>query len=293
MHLRDQWLNPSRALRSVVMAVSFALVAVLGLLHAQLGRDFSLSVFYLLPIFLVAWFAGRSAGLLIAVPSALVWFVADSLTPSAAHPLAPYWNAGVTFAFFVVGTFVVWVLKQAFEKERHLARTDALTGVANSRSFLELAQCDILRAQRYDHPLTLAYMDIDNFKTVNDHCGHLAGDALLCEVVQALRETLRQTDVIARVGGDEFALLLPETGFAAAQVVSRKLQDRLQEFVRVNNWPITFSIGMVTCQHPAQHSYDDLIQRADELMYQAKNDGKNQTRHEVVPGDADELRQPA
>jgi diguanylate cyclase (GGDEF)-like protein len=275
-----------------MMAVSFLLVAGLGAAHAWLGRDVSLSVFGLAPVFLVSWFAGRSAGLMIAFPSALLWFVADSLTPSAGHPLVPVWNALVEFAFFVVGTVLVSALKQAFEQEKTLARTDPLTGVANSRSFFEIAERERQRARRYNHAMTIAYLDVDNFKAVNDRHGHFAGDSLLVDLVAVMQSVLRQTDVVARLGGDEFALLLPETGSAAAQVVSRKVQQQLDDFVKRESWPITFSIGVVTTLQPPD-SFEVLLQRADDLMYEAKKSGKNQLRHEILDPSASEVKQPA
>ncbi len=130
------------------------------------------------------------------------------------------------------------------------------------------------RFRRYEHPFTLAYIDLDNFKTVNDQFGHAAGDQVLLTVVNSLKNTMRSTDTIARLGGDEFALLLPETNQDAACVAFTKFQTGLPEQMRQNNWPVTFSIGALTCQ-TNMDSPDELVKMADELMYSAKHNGKN------------------
>lgn len=165
-------------------------------------------------------------------------------------------------------------LHTAIERERALAHTDALTGAANRRFFVDMVQREIERARRYAHVFCLAYVDLDNFKTVNDRWGHSSGDDLLRSVVQAMSSHLRATDLLARLGGDEFALLLPETGAEGALTTLRKMRDSVAETMTPRGWPVTLSVGVLTCrQVPA--TIDDLVRAADELMYRAKRSGKD------------------
>jgi len=155
-----------------------------------------------------------------------------------------------------------------------MARTDYLTSVLSSRFFYDLLQTEINRSKRYKNPFTIAYIDLDNFKTVNDELGHSIGDQVLCFVVNRVRKNLREIDVIARLGGDEFALLMPETKQESAQVVLSKLQHDILSGMQQNNWPVTLSIGVLTCIN-APHTTDETIKIVDDLMYSVKRGSKN------------------
>ena len=204
------------------------LALALGCIDYLTGPDLSFVIFYLLPVFLVAWYADRAAGFAVALLSGIAWFGADVLTmPPGVHPLVTSWNVAAKIGFFLIVNHMVSSLRRGLERERQMARRDHLTGVANSRHFAEIASQEIRRAGRYQHPFTLAYLDIDDFKSVNDTEGHSAGDALLVAVASSIRDAIRSTDAIARLGGDEFAVLLPETGFEASAVVIGKISENL------------------------------------------------------------------
>ncbi len=176
----------------------------------------------------------------------------------------------------------VGILKSTVEEEKELARTDPLTGLMNARAFREMAEAEIIRTRRYHHPFSVAYMDIDDFKTVNDHFGHSIGDALLRLVAKTMKSNSRAVDVICRLGGDEFIILFPETGPEPALLACRKLHERLRDAVQHNDWSATFSIGAITFLQPPSAA-DEMITLADGLMYAAKKSGKNRIRHEVYP----------
>lgn len=265
-----------------IIGAGIALVACLGVVDYVLGPDISFIVFYLIPVFIVTWFAGEVAGIIVSLLSGLGWFTADVLNSSAlTHPAVPYINLVTKLWFFLIVSHMMSSLRNALDRERDMARTDYLTKVANSRYFAELAQAEINRAGRYEHPFTIAYLDIDNFKSVNDAWGHSAGDELLALMARIMRENIRSTDVVARMGGDEFALLLPETDFQAAEVVIRKVHQGLQAATDRKGWPVTFSIGVVTFVTPPD-SVDSMIQAADGYMYAVKHGGKNRVMHEQV-----------
>ncbi len=172
-------------------------------------------------------------------------------------------------------------LQEALAKEKELARVDPLTHVWNRRAFFEQAEIEISRAWRYSRPLCVAYLDIDNFKQVNDTLGHSTGDVLLVTLASTLRAELRASDLIARMGGDEFAVLLPEIDAASAELVLKKVQKSLLETVEQNGWNVTFSIGAASFAKPPG-SLEAMIRVADEAMYAVKAHGKNDVAMVVV-----------
>jgi len=264
--------------------VGFALIGGVGILDFLTGYEFTFSLFYLIPVSLITWFTSRRLGILASLVSALVWFISDvAAGHSYSHPAFYAWNTFMGFCFFVIVSLLLSTLRRTLEHERELAHTDYLTGAENSRSFFDLAQMEVDRTQRYKHPFTLAYIDLDNFKIVNDQFGHSVGDQVLRTVVSSTRKYLRKTDVVSRLGGDEFALLLPETNQESARIALSKIQSDLLEEMRQGHWPITFSIGVLTCM-AAPHTIDELLSLADELMYSVKRNGKNAIKYSSYAG---------
>jgi diguanylate cyclase (GGDEF)-like protein len=173
--------------------------------------------------------------------------------------------------------------KKALEKERKLARTDDLTGIANKRAFHESVSAEIRRSARYQHTFTIAFLDVDDFKKVNDQHGHGVGDSVLKAISESIRTSLRSEDVVARLGGDEFAILLPETGKEAAQAALRNVQDNLAAAMRERGIPVTLSVGAVTCIDP-KCEVDELIRVADGQMYSAKFSRKGSASFVMLEG---------
>lgn len=264
--------------------VGVVLVFGLGFIDVLTGYELAFSLFYLLPITLVTWFAGGRIGIVISVVSALSWLVADVISGHPySHPSIKYWNSTIRVSFFFIVTFLLSALRNAHEHEKEQNRYDNLTQAVNARFFSELLQIEIFRSQRNKQPFSVVYVDLDNFKSVNDNFGHSVGDMVLSTIVKHAKSQLRKVDVIARLGGDEFAFLLPETDHAEAQVAVSKIQISLLGLMVRNNWPVTFSIGVVTCINSAQ-TPDELIKQADDLMYSVKNNGKNSIIYAVYKG---------
>ena len=275
----DAWL--SRLPAAALVIVGLVMVAGLGWMDLVTGPELTPLVFYLAPVVLVAWYAGRWPGAIIACAGGLAWMLADAVTRGEySHWSIPYWNALLRLAALLLVSEALARLRLAHGRERELARSDALTGAPNARAFYEVAGAEIARARRYAHAFSVAYLDLDDFKLVNDRLGHLAGDAVLRSVARALSGVLRASDVVARLGGDEFVVLLPEAGAAPARLATEKLRGALADVVPAHGWRMTASIGVATFLVPPE-SVDELLAAVDGLMYRAKQGGKNGVVHET------------
>lgn len=262
--------------RSVSLTAGIIGVALVAAADYLTGDEGAFGLFYLLPVTFVVWFVGERAGIGISCVSALAWHIANNA--AFANPLILYWNSATRLGFFIVVAFLLSRLKNALERESALSRTDFLTGAFNSRAFSEVGMAEILRARRHGRPFTVVYIDLDNFKTVNDTLGHSVGDTLLRQVVDTLKRNVRATDLVARLGGDEFAVLLPETNGDSAKALVSKLREYLLSEMQKDGWPVTFSVGVLTYVSPPGN-VDEMIRVADVLMYEVKKNGKNAIRH--------------
>jgi diguanylate cyclase (GGDEF)-like protein len=271
--------NLERQNKPPLVFIGFVLIGVIGLIDYATGAEFAFSVFYMLPISLVTWATDQRSGLLASITSAAIWFAADITTAhSYSSPFIPIWNSLIRLAFFVIITLLLSSLKRSLE----LSHTDFLTSAGNARFFYEIAQMEINRLERTRRPFTVAYIDLDNFKSVNDQFGHAAGDQVLIALVSAIRNMVRKTDLVARLGGDEFAILFPETDQESARVIFNKVQDSFLKVMRQKGWPVTFSVGLLTCLTTPDTS-QELVRVADRLMYTAKADGKNTVKYAAYP----------
>lgn len=264
--------------RGLIITIGLALVLLVGITEYLIGHGISISIVFLIPVSLIAWYAGRGAGLFIACISATIWLVNDVIAENAySHTYVPLWNAVVRFGFFII---VVYLL-DAFKQEKSSAREDYLTGLGNRRYFYELADNEIMRSRRYHHPLTIAYIDVDEFKFVNDRFGHAEGDDLLKAITRVIIGSIRATDIAARLGGDEFAVLLPESNAEAAMIFFDKLHRRLSKVAQKKAWAVSFSIGVATfIKTPG--SSDEMIRIVDRIMYDVKDSGKNLVKYKVL-----------
>ena len=212
--------------RIAVLFVGLALIAAIFWINCLTGPKVLLNVFYLLPVMLIVWLTGSTAYGLLAV-----------LTTFLAGPLGAYldgyrlsslllatWNAGMRTAVFCIVVLLLTGMRKLVARLNEQSRTDELTGVANRRAFQEVAELEIERSRRYHHKLSLAYLDIDGFKAVNDRSGHAHGDRVLIALASIACATARSVDMVARIGGDEFVILMPETGGDAALPLAERLR---------------------------------------------------------------------
>lgn len=168
-------------------------------------------------------------------------------------------------------------LKLMEQKLRKLATTDYLTNIANRRAWFDRAEQELLRFQRYGHPCSILCLDLDHFKQVNDRYGHQVGDEILIDFTHRSQQCIRDLDYMGRIGGEEFAVLLPETDVRQAEKVAAKIQDTIRKsYVTKQGAEIlyTVSIGITQfCQEDA--TFDQALSRADKALYAAKKAGRN------------------
>ena len=265
-------------------AFALAGVLLLGWLDFVTGFEVSFALFYLLPVAFAAWRLGRAAGWTVSLASAGAWMVSNRLAGELhSSALITLWNMGTRLGFFLSATELLVRLRRAFQELRELTRRDFLTGALNARGFFEAAEAECERLRRHRRPLTLAYLDLDGFKQVNDRHGHEVGDRVLLAVATTIREGTRRVDTLARLGGDEFALLLPETDGERARRFLDRLRGALRESMGRAGWPVTVSVGAITCEGEPP-GVDELVRRADDLMYEVKAAGKDAIRFGTCGG---------
>jgi diguanylate cyclase (GGDEF)-like protein len=213
-------------------------------------------------------------GIMSLVVDAWLGHVTTEIHADASLPVS-VWNACMRLWLFFPVVYLAANLRRHLDRERRFARLDPLTGIHNGRAFSEEAERFLALAKRKEQPVTVVFIDLDDFKKVNDAHGHSGGDRILCAVAQTLLKCTRPYDLVARLGGDEFCVLLPDTGAAAARGFMSQASERLEREAAQGNWQVSFSVGVATFRIPPM-TVDIALGAADELMYQAKRAGKRQ-----------------
>jgi len=190
---------------------------------------------------------------------------------------------GVVYSTAVVFALLGHLLGSSFDEVRRLSITDPLTGLFNRRHFGRRLSEETKRAQRYGHAASVLYVDIDRLKTINDDFGHKAGDGALVAVSRALLDNVRNIDVVARIGGDEFAVLLPETSAAQASTLSQRVLTEVAWQGDLRASGLTISIGIAELNGATDVEADDLLVAADDALYRAKAAGGGGRHVAVVP----------
>ena len=267
--------------RRAVATISIGLLAAIVLGDLATGFELSLSSLYLVPVALITLGFGMRAGMSMALLAYGSWIGVNSAGALERSVTAyVFWEGGIRFA--TAGAFVILIdkLKRTMEREMRRSRRDPLTRLPNRRAFFEALDDALKRARRYRRSISIAYIDLDNFKQLNDTQGHHAGDRALRAVAATMLHHVRQVDVPARLGGDEFAVAYIETSAAAGLKAVNLLRDRLTEVSERHDWGVTFSIGLASFE-TVPDSVEAMIDAADHLMYEVKQHGKGSIRHQV------------
>lgn len=269
--------------RPGILALGILFVAGIGFAD---WYTVGLSMIFLqaLVVLMASFFAGFAEALTLTVLATAATVLAKAFAiEGGSTTIQIAWSGAMAFSASLVTTIVATNLRKSWQQELRLSRTDPLTGALSLRSFLEIASGEIHKFKRVRKPFTLAYFDIDNFKPVNDQFGHAAGDKLLREVVRTALLSLRSNDFLARMGADEFSILLPETNVDAGYQAVKRIQESLVAEMEKKGWHVTFSIGVVTFLEPPE-DVDKMIKSADELMAGVKRASKNAILHRVYDG---------
>lgn len=274
-----------RQSRPALWTIVAGTLAGLGIIDYFTGTQLVISFFYLIPVSIAGWCLGRNAGGLVAVMSALTWQGTNLLAgEQVSGSFVLVWNTLTRMGIFLVVAALVTQLRVLLDQQTALARRDPLTGVLNRRAFLEAADVEFMKLQRQKRPLTVLFVDVDDLKAVNDTRGHLHGDMLLKGIAENMELQFRGSDVVGRMGGDEYAVLLPEMDMAGAHKVIPRVQGALNSEMTRSGWPVTLSMGVLTC-NAAPRDAAEAIDRADRLMYAAKSRGGNCVEYASFPGE--------
>lgn len=259
----------------VVLGLALAVTALLSVLQVVETAELPLVEFLIVPVAVASWLVHRARyGLCVALAAAAAG-LGVTLAEEASHALGPALLAGAArLVLYLAVVFVFVQMRTIHDKQRKDALTDDLTGVQNARGFRLVAGCEIARAERYGHPVSVLYLDVDDFKTVNDAFGHAAGDRVLAQTGHVLRCSVRIPDTVARLGGDEFVVLMPETDEVDALAAAVRLQAELARVTSPDGSTLHHSCGLATFLDPPA-GVDHLLHEADRLMYKAKAAGKD------------------
>ncbi|HUH03988.1 MAG TPA: GGDEF domain-containing protein [Kofleriaceae bacterium] len=267
--------NPSqRAHHWGYVVLALAIQAGLGWLDYYTGPRLGFSLFYILPIVASGWWLGRHQAAAIALVGAVSWYWAEAYWYGAIG--ASTWNGFTRLAIYVgMGYLVAAVRSQRDELRRMvleqaaLARIDALTGLTNPRGFEERLIEMVAASRRSGEPLGVAFIDLDNFKAVNDHYGHAMGDEILKRIADEVREVSRRHDLVARVGGDELVAACPGADADALEVIAQRVATAVSAVgSTVPDARLGASIGLVHLNDG--EDAQALLARADAAMYEAK-----------------------
>ena len=263
--------------RLAAWSICISAILLLGALRTETDAELAFASFSLLPVLVITWIGGKWNGLFMAFLGAAMWAVADIASERQfSASWIPWANAATRWVTYSLVAILADLVRQQFEREHEHATRDVLTGLQNRRAFLDAGAAEVERSRRYTHPLSVVFLDLDNFKQLNDTKGHDAGDAALRASAKALSDALRSNDRVARFGGDEFAVLLPEIGYDEAVEAGRKISVALNSALR-DFPPVTGSIG-VAWFGEVDRTFAAMLKAADELMYEVKESGKGDIR---------------
>jgi len=266
--------NATRVSTPVAVTLTVAALLIMALVDDAIGTRWPLGLFYYLPIAFGAWRLGRTFGVVAGLLCALAWWAAATLHVSAPHmPFALMWGFISRALSFGVVAALVAEMRELFERERGLARHCHLTGALSGRAFRDLLDAVVVRAARRGHGLALVYLDLDDFKVVNDLHGHGEGDARLRAFAESVMAAIGPDDYLARTGGDEFVILLTGHDGAERHAIDRA-RAAAAAALGAGVTPISASMGAVIVPAGMRADAGDLVRRADAAMYEGKRAGK-------------------
>jgi diguanylate cyclase (GGDEF)-like protein len=253
----------------------------IGILDYVTGTEISFSIFYLIPVALFTWHNDKAAGYFASVVSALTWFMVEYTSKdSYVQEWIIFWNAGVRLLFFLLATHLLLEIKMRHERENSLMRIDEVTGARNTLFFKEELRNVIKLAARHQHSTVLTRLNLNNFDALNNTLGQSEGNRILQTVVMALTLSVRSTDIVGRMSGNEYAVVLPLTDLAGAKKAFSMLQNKINNVFEDKGWPIQWSIGVAVFPD-APANYMDALRNAESVLKQAQQEDAGHVAYEV------------
>jgi diguanylate cyclase (GGDEF)-like protein len=263
-----------RRSRPVLATIACMTSILLGILDYVTGVEIHFLLLYLVPIFIGSWFISKQAGIGLALFTSLIWFVVHALGGhSYSSSWIAYWNLLMRVAAFGVFAITQAHLRAKLVELSHLASRDFLTGLPNGHAFYQLTAKEMDRAFGVE-PMTLVCIDITGFKWINHRFGYPAGDHMMCAIAHTIRQHVPRPDLVGRLGGTNFAVLLPNVGSGVANLILQQVQKALDAERRKYSHPITFFISAIACTK-APRTVAELLQEADAQMTRIKNGRKD------------------
>ena len=269
--------------RLAVLLLGLALIAAIAWLDTATGPKVLLNVFYLLPVMLVAWATASTGYGLLAVLATFLVGPFEAYVNGCASTRCP-WRRGTPACARRSSASSCCCSPRCAGSSHGCGSSRSPTSSPawpTGAPSADVAGREIERSRRYAHELSLAYLDIDGFKAANDRHGHAVGDRVLIALAGVARATARSVDTVARIGGDEFVILMPETDELAALPLADRLREVCSRAAGVGAAPITCSVGLVTYEQPP-NGVEELLTSADALMYEAKAAGGDDVRQASV-----------
>lgn len=266
----------------MLTVLDLTLLLVIGVLDYRTGTEFSFAAFYLIPVAIASWYINRQAGIWFSLLCASIWTMGELAGGrSYTHFYAFYWNLLARLTVLMTLSLLLFTLRSRLEKELETATRDFLTGLPNNHLFHSAIAAEINRPFGII-PLTLVYVDVDGLELINRRFGPSAGDQILCAIAEVIKTHAPRKDLIGRLRGAVFGVLLPKTDAVSARLTLEKLQSDLSEQRRKYGQPITFVISAITYLKSPQ-TLSELIHEAKRQMDRIKDKrGKDYLEIEAV-----------
>lgn len=243
-----------------------------------LFNEITLLLPYILLLSLSTLIHENKTGLFFLFLTIIFWFISKTKLFSNLS-LVIYLNLIIKSTFIILQYLLILYIKKLYYEVEELSLVDELTGLKNRRGFYILAQYELNNINRKNKFISALFIDIDNFKTVNDTKGHKEGDKILKELSRVIINSTRNIDICTRFGGDEFCVLLPEVNQKESKEIVKRINDNFNESCIHNLWAVSLSTGVFSTKKKIE--LEELIKRSDVLMYKAKNSGKGKIAYEI------------
>lgn len=259
----------------VTIVICLLLTLLLSFIDIVTGAELTFTIFYLIPITLSVFLSGISLGISFSVLCSIVWIFSD-IYPGHAYSnlLIPVWNTLVRFVYFLLHTIMLSRLLQIMAEIQDNSFKDPLTKVYNWRYLEEYTNTLIKTANRNNSKIGIIYLDVDNFKKLNDSYGHTMGDQALITITEMVQKQIRSEDIFARLGGDEFSIVLANCSKSTAYGIINRIKDKVDIEINARGWGISLSIGCIIFSKLTS-TINQMVKEVDDLMYTVKENGKN------------------